>query len=564
MKYEKTAQVLLDLWTASTPAEEVQPTLNPSIPRGCEEFGTSPAPKRVEESGYIGYLLTQRERLRVSGAKTTFDAEVEAQDTEQRTAPWSHTSNDKHEKTLARDEDPYPHAEYQGSRDPSDLMEYRSQGHGYSFDDSGIDMMDNHVGQSLTSEFATPHLLFHPHQDDLVYVADALEANKENVNNQSENKENVPPWDVDDYQPTDYQPDPLAKQYDWSNYFEFPESEPPSFEPLSFASQSQLLGPSDEFANSIVQDVPPPTPSGLRAKRPEDDLVVTGELEQTNSRVIKRRKLDDLVPASSKDLFSTFMGLRNQATSSRDIEHSDTRADTPTPHKTPDVLEQIPPRVTPDDVFDQHTIRLPELWIPAAAVHRYLVSMTCIQKRALVRELQGHQYRVILVERYDLGGTDIIIDPDYGVLFITLLALPANIESVVERISGESWRYSSLLLVFEAFPGAQSYRIDCSQVTRPIPYAYTPPICKAIKKLRRILGIAEGCGTMNPGCTVTWAFANDMEEAAKFVRWFGEGACAISVERGRGILWDEREWLEEEEREVRSLIVFEGLPCTCY
>lgn len=562
-KYEKTIQILLDLGTPPTPVEEV---LIPNIPRGCEEFAMSPAPKRAEESGHMEYLLTQRERLRASGAKTMLDADVEVQDkvdTEQHIVPWSR--NDEHEGTLAQDENLRQHEQHQGSRNPSDLMEYCSRSYGYSFDDSGIDIMDNDVRRLSTSEFAAPHPLLHPLQDDLLYAVDTLEANKENVNNQSENKENVPPRDVDDYQLTDYQPDPLAKQYDWSTYFEFPESETPSFEPLSFASQSQLPALSNDFANSMMQDAPPPTPGALPVKRPEDDSVSTREYERTNPRVTKRRKLDDLVPASSKDLFSTFVGLRNRATSSRTIEHSETRDyDSPSPHRAPNVPEQIPPRAVPDDVFDRHTVRLPEHWIPAAAVHRYLVSMTLIQKRALVRELQGHQCRAVLVERYDLGGTDIIIDPDYGVLFIPLLALPANIQPAVERISGESWRYANLLIVFEAFPSAQSYRADRSQVTRPVPYAYTPPTCKAVKKLRRNLGIAEGCDTMNPGCTVTWAFANDAEEAAKFVRCFGEEAHALSTERGRGILWDEREWLEEEQREVRFFDRVRGPAVTCH
>ncbi|KAG8219430.1 hypothetical protein J3R82DRAFT_355 [Butyriboletus roseoflavus] len=548
-KYEKAVRVLLDLGTTPLSAEGARPISIPNIPRGCENFGTSPAPKRIEESGHFEYLLTHRERMRASGSKITL---VEAQDDvdTEHIAPWSHSN--EHRDILAQEENSCQHEEHQASRNPLDPVEY-----GYSFDDSGIDIMDNDLGQFLTG---VPHLLLDPLQDDLLYAVNTPEANKENVDDQSENKENVPPRDIDDYQLVEYQPDLLANQYDWSSYFEFPESETPSFEPLSFTSQSQLLGPPDDSTIPKVQDAPPLTPSLCRVKRFEDDLVSTSDCERTNSRVTKRRKLDDLVPASSKDLFSTFIGLRNQITWSRTLEHSETRNDTPPPHQTLGVPEQIPPQAAPDDVFDQHTVRLPEPWIPAAVVHRYLASMTLIQKRALVRELQGYQCHVVLVERYDLGGTDIIIDPDHGVLFISLFALPAHLESAVERISRESWRYLNLLIVFEAFPSAQSYRAGRSQdTTRPVPYAYTPPICKAIKKLRRTLGIAEGCGTMNPRCTVTWAFANDIEEAAKFVRCFGEEACAISTERGHRILWDEREWLEEEREGESDLARVHGM-----
>lgn len=542
-KYEKTARNLLDLGTSTISAEDAQ--LTPKRPRGCEEFGTSPAPERTEESGHIEYLLTRRERMRASGARFTLEGEVEAQgdvDTEQGIAQWSH--NDGHQDTLAQYESLCQHEGHQGLRDAFDP--------GYFFDDSGIDIMDNNLGQFSTGELGVAL------QDDFLHEVDTPAANKDNVDNESENKENVPPGNVDDHHLAEYQPGPLATQYDWSGYFEFPESDTPSFEPLSFASQSQRPGPSDDLANSKLQDVPPLVPRVCRVKHPEDHLVSASGSEQTDSRVTKRRKVDDLVPASSKDLFSTFIGLRNQGTASGTLEDFETRNDTPPPHQTLDPPEQILPRGAPDDVFDQHTVRLPENWIPAAAVHRYLASMALIQKRALVRELQGHHCRVILVERYDLGGADIIIGPDYGVLFIPLLPLPAQLESAVERISRESWRYLNLLVVLEAFPGAQSYRTDRSQDTRPMPSAYTPPICKAIKKLRRNLGIAEGCGTMNPRCTVTWAFANDAEEAAKLVRCFGEEACAISKERGHGILWDDREWLEEEEREVGFSIVFTG------
>lgn len=556
-KYEKTVGVLLDLATPPTSAEDAQLTIIPKCPRGCEELGMSPTPKRAEESGHAEYLLTQRERMIASGAKFTLEAEVEVQhdvDSELGITPWSY--NDEHGDILVQRETLCHQEEYQGSRNLLDPMEYcsRSQtSHGHSFDDSGIDVMDNNLGQLSTSELGVPDLLLHPVQDDSLHDVDTPTKNKENVDNQDENKENVPPMDVDDYYLAEYQPDPLATQYDWSGYIEFPE-----FEPLLFGSQSQPLGPSNDLTNSKVEDILPLTPSARRAKHREGPLVSISECDQTNSRATKRRKLDNLVPTSSKDLFSTFVGLRNQVASRHSLERSETRNDTPTPHQTLDVPEQILPRATPDDVFDQHTVRLPEPWMPAAAVHRYLASITLIQKRALVRELQGHLCRVDLVERYDLGGADIIVDPDSGVLFIPLVTLPAYLESTVERISGESWRYLTLLVVLEAFPSVESYRAVPSRDNRPVPHAYTPPICKAIKKLRRNLGIAEGCGTMNPRCAVTWAFANNIEEAAKFVRRFGEEACAVSKERGYGILWDEREWLEEAEREVSLSIVFAG------
>ena len=553
-KYDEKIRILLDLVTSPTSAEEPQSTFISYIPRACDEFGTSPVPKRKEEGDNIGYLLTHRERIRASTAKCLRDAAAQQEfdeDAEHRIVPRPHSNG--HEVIPGEDET-LPNHEGQGDRDSFNLPEYHcAQSHGHPFDDSGISFVDSIVAQFSANEYLAPHLL-PPPQDD------SLEGNKDNIDNQCEDKENVPPWDVRDYQPASNQPDSPANQYDWTCYFEFPESQPSPFKPLSFASQSQLLGSLDNLAKLKV---PPPSPSSRHTKRPQDELRSTGEHEGASSRLTKRCKLDDLVPASAKDLFSTFIALRKQVPSST-VQLSETRNDTPAPYQTPYVSEPTAPRVVPDDLFDQHTVRLPEDWVPAAAIHRYLVSMDVIQKRALVRELQGHHCQVVLVERSDLGGTDIIVDPDFGILFIQLLALPANINSAVERISEESWRYSNLLVIFEAFPSAKSYRADRSQDSRSVLYAYTPPICKAIKKLRRNIGIAEGCGTMNSECRVTWAFANDVQEAARLVRCFGEEVCALSAERDYGLQWDNRAWLEEEEHEVRVLIMFEGLSYTCH
>ncbi|KAH7887264.1 hypothetical protein F5I97DRAFT_1806082 [Phlebopus sp. FC_14] len=180
--------------------------------------------------------------------------------------------------------------------------------------------------------------------------------------------------------------------------------------------------------------------------------------------------------------------------------------------------------------------------------------MAFIQKHALVRQLQSDACRVSIVERYQLGGVDIVVDSDHAIVFVPLLALPANIELFSDRICSESWRYSHILVVFEAYPSTRSHRSDDANGSRLAPYAYSPPVCKAIKKLRRLLSIAEGCGTKDEACSVIWAFANDPEETAMFVRCFGEEAYARALSVGNEVLWRERDWLEEEELEVRIFI----------
>ncbi|KAG6331132.1 hypothetical protein ID866_7957, partial [Astraeus odoratus] len=128
----------------------------------------------------------------------------------------------------------------------------------------------------------------------------------------------------------------------------------------------------------------------------------------------------------------------------------------------------------------------------------------------------------------------------------------STVEVLSERISAESWRYSEILVIFEAYPSTRSSRADDVQNRRIAPYAYSPPIVKAVMKLRRIISISEGCKSKDERCSVLWAFANSVAEAAKFVRCFGEEACTKAVQSGKEALWGDREWLEEEQREGES------------
>ncbi|KAF8841918.1 hypothetical protein BDN67DRAFT_1068110 [Paxillus ammoniavirescens] len=565
-KQANDARELLDLATPPTLSEDVSSSTMSMYLR------TSPSPARSEQNTQFEYVLTRRERLKVSGTVRTLEEEAQAQqdiasnlqDQETETAIGNnealhHRDNPRVLQTLANHLD---YATYGADR-------------GTAFDDSGVDIVDQGRGElsngsQVLGWFGSPVSPKPGFQGDFLYEVDEREADKENVDERGENKENIPPWDsANEEQLAFHHSNHFGAEHDRgldaavvtdlqdrNEYFEYLESATSPFEPLSFASQSQARSSFNDPQHSTgKRDID--TLVGKSRKTEEldnygdDNSDVASTSRPGATRGVKRRKLDGIVPASSRDLFSTFIGLRNQVPVPPPTVQPENQVDTPVP-RVPTVLEKTPPRVTPDDVFDQHTVRLPEHWNPATTTHRYLASMAFIQKRALVRELEDDRCRVALVERYDLGGTDMIIDPDHGVLFIPLLALPAQLESVVDRISRESWRYLNLLIVFEAYPSAQSYRADTSRNSRLVPYAYSPPICKAVKKLRRTLGIAEGCGSMNPRCTITWAFANHVEESARMVRCFGEEARANAIGQGRDVLWDEREWLEEEGREGES------------
>ncbi|KAI6140726.1 hypothetical protein BKA82DRAFT_106067, partial [Pisolithus tinctorius] len=335
----------------------------------------------------------------------------------------------------------------------------------------------------------------------------------------------------------------------------------PQFMSQSPASTPHPEGPMDSvgFVDHVAEDIihsfveDRKHLSGTNPENRSSNHTPEISREKINStRATKRRKLDRLVPASARDLFATFIGLRNKGI----VPLPASPPDRPeTPHmQAALVLAESPPQKTPDEVIDQNTVLLPPHWIDATTAHRYMASLSMIQRRAIVQELQGNACRVILAERYFLGGCDIIVDPGQAIIFAPLFALPAQIEAFAERISSESWRYDEILVVFEAFPSARSYRANDKSGDRGGLglNAYTPPILKAVRRLRRIVSIAEGCGTKDNRCSVIWAFANTIEEAAKVVRCFGEEASAKAEQGGAGVLWGAREWLEEEEMESEA------------
>ena len=220
----------------------------------------------------------------------------------------------------------------------------------------------------------------------------------------------------------------------------------------------------------------------------------------------------------------------------------------PTAESEPD----LPPSV-PEELVDSKTISLHWPQPNRTITHRYLASMDVIQKQSIVRSLRAEQCLVDLIERDTLGGVDLIIDPHSAIIFMPLHALPSQCESLVNSIGLHSWRYSHLLLVFEAYPEHQSYRPN---KRKPSPLRinfYSPPNVKAVKKLRRDLSIAEGIGTKSLGCYVYMAFANTVDEAAFLARSFGEFAEAN--DDTQGALWGTREWLECSPHEVSTFLV---------
>lgn len=207
----------------------------------------------------------------------------------------------------------------------------------------------------------------------------------------------------------------------------------------------------------------------------------------------------------------------------------------------------MPPSI-PAEILDVNTLQLPSDWAFPTSLHRYMASMELLQKQTLVRCLRSRSCAVDFVERDTLAGVDLILDPHSAIIFVPLLSLPSQCDTVKSLVAQQSWRYSSLLLIFEAYPESYSYKPNYGAESTSTLNAYSPPILKAIKKLRRDLGIAEACGDKNTGTSVFLAFSNTVEESAVYTRIFGE--FTESNDQTGGDIWGDREWLDDEGTQV--------------
>ncbi|KAG1871615.1 hypothetical protein F4604DRAFT_1769066 [Suillus subluteus] len=325
-----------------------------------------------------------------------------------------------------------------------------------------------------------------------------------------------------------------------------------AFFPLSFGSQSErvskcptepsvLLDGGEE--RSVIPDTDGPRiTQGISDKDQPANMAsflryfVPEVASSTASPVSKRRRLDDPKNTTivTREFINDHLTLHN-----KHVMRDSPPLIIPTTISSEPQAVQLgsasPPRAVPPEILNTHTLRLPDVWDPPAASHCYLASMALIQKRALVRALQAPECRVHL---------DIVMDPDTAVLVAPLLALPSQVEGLADRISQSSWRYTHILIILEAFPSANAFTAEVN----------------TNNKLRRLLTIAEGCGTKNAGCKTQWAFANDVGEAALFVRTFGNLAQEWAFNGSGNALWEDRGWLQVDEHEDEAdLASVEGM-----
>ncbi|KAI0673682.1 hypothetical protein C8Q78DRAFT_1018447 [Trametes maxima] len=206
------------------------------------------------------------------------------------------------------------------------------------------------------------------------------------------------------------------------------------------------------------------------------------------------------------------------------------------------------PHEMPQELIDSRTLLLPAQWAPPNSVHRYMASMELLQRRGLVRALSSI-CSVDLVEREYLGPTDeaahLILDCDTAVLFTTVELLPTRGDILAASLTQLSWRFSRLLVVFECYPSSWSHKSGPQSFGADVASVWSPPVVKAVKKLRRELGIADGIKTKRVASMVEYAFATTVEDAAIFARIYGDAAAARDGHSGE--IWGARAWLTHEE-----------------
>jgi hypothetical protein len=165
--------------------------------------------------------------------------------------------------------------------------------------------------------------------------------------------------------------------------------------------------------------------------------------------------------------------------------------------------EPSPPRqpiVVPPELVDMNAIALSDTWYLPTRIHRYICSMSLIQKPALVSHLSNlSTCAVEILERTSLqnGSADLILDPHTAVLDVTLSELPALSESLVGRLASLSWSFTRILVIFESYSVSESFFADDKDLRDKLPRVnpFSLPIIKAVKRLRRDVHIAEGSGT---------------------------------------------------------------------
>lgn len=319
-----------------------------------------------------------------------------------------------------------------------------------------------------------------------------------------------------------------------------------------------VLEPMFDQTSELAPERPDSAPLPLPDKATAQNPYLTPSASEDKEEGGASRGLVKASTFSARRDLKGFMEIRGRAVASDDrpssppfeeeeevVERSIEQRDSPPPA----------PQTIPDELLDEDILILPQTWDPSTTVHRYIASVSFIQKHAIAARLRS-LFAVELVERSCLeSDVDLILDPQTAIVYFVLAELPSRVEELVERLSRLSWRYERLVVVFEGYTPSRSYFADGSQnnfALNPFP----PPVMKAVKKMRRGLGIAEGVGGKSSSASVRFGYALSVDEAAMFARAVGDVLEREAVEMGAddACLWDNRMWLGEDGIEVSVIL----------
>jgi hypothetical protein len=214
---------------------------------------------------------------------------------------------------------------------------------------------------------------------------------------------------------------------------------------------------------------------------------------------------------------------------------------------TIDAGDQPMPAV-PEKLRDSSTLSLSDISRPPSGPHCYLASIDIIQRSALVSALKSPHMWVTLVERQDMDGADLFLDPYTAICVVSLVLLPSTCFSVLNRIARLTTRCEHLLVLFEAY--SPSHSTSSKSPAFASYNAFSPPVIKAVQTLRRSVLIAVARDPSAFSANVRYGFAASITETAAFIRAFGDDAAQRDTVTDA--LWDDRYWLLSEESQEAS------------
>ncbi|KAK7449620.1 hypothetical protein VKT23_013096 [Stygiomarasmius scandens] len=339
------------------------------------------------------------------------------------------------------------------------------------------------------------------------------------------------------------------------------------FEPLFLETQT-LEGHSDDV---LPEDAEVPNDSSYEANHQNSFSNALPQETASSFNAIDRtsRPKPSGIPSNIEYLnhsagIAEFASLRGKKLNFAAVSLDTTVTDSPLAKPEPTSNVGLASREIPPELVNKDTFQLPSPRSRPTSPHWYMASMDLLQKQALVRSLSSQDCAVDLIERESLHGVDLILDPFTAVIFINLPGLPAKCEELITLISQQSWRYSRILVVFEAYSPSLSLRASIKTRTTCQPAAnlnvYSPPVIKAVRKFRRDISVAEACEKKDTRCKVLTAFANSVEDAACFARLFGDMAEREDAQTTGGLLWGDRAWLEDDTPdEEESMAAADGM-----